>query len=142
MSKWDEIFGRGFKGARGGGAGAPSAGDGASVVRQVARTTFRLFKNNCFVLPWIREREELDASINGARADLLRSWNVYQSGLKSRRGAARAEADWRRVQSDFRRHIADLNRRIAAYNLRAPSAAFRKSPLDPDGELRKTMNCE
>jgi hypothetical protein len=147
MSKWDEILGRIFRGAfrrgaarslRAAAPGLTRAG-GEMLAGQVARTSFRIFKNNCLALPWIRHGEELDASLDGARADLLRSWNVYRDGLRSKRTAARAEADWRQALAAFRRHASDLNRRIAAYNLKAPSAAFRKSPLDAEREIGKVM---
>jgi hypothetical protein len=149
MSRWEGILGRIFRGGlrRGADVGLraapPLARVGAdSAAGHIARTTFRVFKNNLLALPWIREREEIDAAIDGARADLLRSRNAYRESLKSRHAAARAEEDWRRVVGDFRRHVSDLNRRIAAYNLKAPSASFRKSPLDAEHEIRQTMRDE
>src|SRR5205085_8370690 len=111
-----------------------------TVAGQVARSTFRIFRNNLLALPWIRECEELDESVAGARADLLRSWNVYREGAKSKRSTAQAEDDCRRVVGDFRRQVADLNRRIAAYNLKAPSETFRKSPLDAERELGRVAS--
>ncbi|HEX8281849.1 MAG TPA: hypothetical protein VF588_00605 [Pyrinomonadaceae bacterium] len=148
--KWEEIFGWVFRGGlrRGGGAGFGASSAGAAqagrdlLAGQVARTTFRIFKNNLLALPWISEGEELGAALDGARADLLRSRHAYRESLKSRRSAPRAEADWRRVTEDFRRQIADLNRRIAAYNLKAPSAAFRKSPIDADREISRILRDE
>jgi hypothetical protein len=110
------------------------------VAGQVARSTFRIFRNNLLALPWIRECEELDEAVAGARADLLRSWNAYRESTKSRRAAAQAEDDWRRVVGDFRRHVSDLNRRIAAYNLKAPSESFRKSPLDAEREIGRVTS--
>src|SRR5215213_4319591 len=144
--KWDKFLDRLFRGAsrRGGLRAAPElprAGQD-SLAGQVARTTLRIFKNNLLALPWIREGEELGSALDGARADLLRSRNAYRESLKSRRAAPRAEADWRRVTEDFRRQVADLNRRIAAYNLKAPSAAFRKSPVDADREIGRIVRDE
>ncbi|MDT5157359.1 MAG: hypothetical protein QOC61_2005 [Acidobacteriota bacterium] len=147
--KWDEIFGRIFRGGLRRGAlgvsrAAPKLTRAAadSLAEQVARSTFRIFKNNLLTLPWIKEGEQLSAALDGARADLLRSWNAHRESLKSKRAAARAEADWHRVTGDFRRHIADLNRRIAAYNLKAPSPTFRKSPVDADREIGRIMRDE
>jgi hypothetical protein len=149
MSKWETILGRIFRVAFGRGvvgrlraAPKPSSAGIEMLAGQVARTTFRIFKNNCHALPWIEQGEELNAATDGARADLMRSWNVYRDGLSSKRSAARAEADWHQVLNDFRRHVADLNRRIAAYNLKAPSASFRKSPLDAEREINKVMRYE
>jgi hypothetical protein len=146
MSKWGEMFGRLFKGVRGSGAmgglrAAPKLTHARAdfLAGQVARSTFRIFKNNLLALPWIEQGEELDAAVDGARADLLRSWNAYRESLKSRRAAERAEADWSQVLNDFRRHVADLNRRIAAYNLKAPSSHFRRRPVDAEREIRQVM---
>ncbi|HEV2863245.1 MAG TPA: hypothetical protein VGX48_19685 [Pyrinomonadaceae bacterium] len=140
--KWEHFFGRLFGGAFGGrapvfpaDAAGPRRAGADSFVGRFERAGVRLFKNNCLVLPWVREREEIEASVQGARADLLRSWNVYRDRVGSSRTAAQAESDWRRALGAFRRHTADLNRLIAAYNLKAPSAAFRQRPLDADREL-------
>ena len=148
--KWEDFFGWVFRGGLRRGApgvaaeAAPKLARGGAdfIAGQVARTTFRIFKNNLLALPWIREGEELSGALDGARADLLRSRNAYRESLRSRRGAARAEADWRRATEDFRRHVADLNRRLAAYNLKAPSDAFRKSPVDADREIGRVLRDE
>ena len=145
MGMWDDFFGRKFRAAFGSGPAErgpawprpPLGAVGPSQANRAARSPLRLFKNNCLTLPWIREKEELDASVQGARADLMRSWNVYRDALKSGRSVARAEDDWRQVLSAFRRHVADLNRRIAAYNLKAPSANFRRPPLDAEREISR-----
>jgi hypothetical protein len=147
--KWEDFLGWVFRGGlRRGTPGAASAsptlarGSTDFIAGQVARTTFRIFKNNLLALPWIKDGEELSEALDGARADLLRSRNAYRESLKSRRATARAEADWRRATEDFRRHVADLNRRLAAYNLKAPSNAFRKSPVDADREINCVLRDE
>lgn len=147
--KWEEFLGWVFRGGLrrgtpGAVAAAPKLARGGAdfIAGQVARTTFRIFKNNLLALPWIKDGEELSAALDGARADLLRSRNAYRESIKSRRAAARAEADWRRATEDFRRHVADLNRRLAAYNLKAPSNAFRKSPVDADREIVRVLRDE
>jgi hypothetical protein len=147
MSIWDDLFGKKFKKAFGRGALKALSGNAqtarraeALLVGQLARTTLRLFKNNCLPLPWIKQRADLDASIEGARADLMRSWNAYQESLKSKRAAAQADSDWHQVLGAFRRHVADLNRRIAAYNLKAPSANFRRPPVNADREINTVKN--
>lgn len=146
MGKWDEILGRKFRsafdsassrraGGRDLGKSEAFSREAFSIAGAVVRTSIRIFKDNCLALPWIRERDELDASIQGARADLLRSWHAYQESLRSRRDLARVEADWRQVLRAFRRHVADLNRRIATYNLKAPSNIFRRNPLNAESEI-------
>lgn len=149
MSKWDKIIGRVFRVAFGRGvigrlraAPKPASAVVESLAGHAARTTFRIFKNNCHALPWVEQGAELDAAADGARADLLRSWNVYRDGITQKRSAVRAEADWLQVLNAFRRHVSDLNRRTAAYNLKAPSASFRKSPLDAEREISKVMRYE
>ena len=147
--KWEEFLGWVFRGGLRRGtpeaaAASPTRARGGAdfIAGQVARTTFRIFKNNLLALPWIKDGEELSAALDGARADLLRSRNAYRESIKSRRAAARAEADWRRATEDFRRQVADLNRRLAAYNLKAPSNAFRKSPVDADREIGRVLRDE
>jgi hypothetical protein len=138
MSKWDDFFIQKFNSA----FGRPKAPDpqtGDSLAGQVVRSTFRLIKSNLAAPPWVREREELEAAVEGARADLLRSWNAHQESLKRARAAAQAESDWRRVLGDFRRHVADLNRRIAAHNLTAPSVRHRRPPVDPEMEISRVI---
>lgn len=140
MSKWDDFFIRKFNSAFGRGAARPPGrehADGDLRAGQVVRSTFQLIRSNLPAPPWVREREELDAAVEGARADLLRSWNAHQESLKRARGAAQAESDWRRVLGDFRRHVADLNRRIAAHNLKAPSAKSRRPPVDAELEISR-----
>ena len=137
MSKWDDFFIQKFNSAFGR-PGRPARPD--PLAGRVARSTFRLIKNNLAAPPWVRGREELDAAVEGARADLLRSWNAHQESLKRARAAAQAEADWRRVLADFRRHVSDLNRRIAAHNLTAPSARFRRPPVDAEREISKVIS--
>jgi hypothetical protein len=150
MSRWEEFFARIFRGGlrRGARVGLHAATSkttraaAEAVAGQVARSTFRIFRNNLLALPWIRECEELDESVAGARADLMRSWNAHRESMKSRRAAAQAEDDWRRVVGDFRRQVSDLNRRIAAYNLKAPSESFRKSPLDAEREIGRVTSLD
>jgi hypothetical protein len=145
MGKWEDLFGKlGRAFLRGASRGrlersfAPRP-RGASFAGQAARAAFRLFKDNCVQLPWVEEGAALDATLDGARADLLRSWNVYRSSLAARRRAALVEGDWQHVLTDFRRHVADLNRRIAAYNLKVPSAGFRRAPVDAEQEINRVM---
>ncbi len=143
MSKWENLFGKFARallrsGARGGikqsFVSRPQVG---SFAGQAARVAFHLFKDNCVQLPWIEEGAAIDAAVDGARADLLRSWNVYRDSLNSNLREALAEDDWQQVLTAFRRNVSDLNRRIAAYNLKAPSAKFRRPPVDAEQEINR-----
>lgn len=138
MSKWDDFFIQKFNTSFGR-PRRPETRPGDSLAGHVARSTFKLIKSNLPAPPWVCEREELDAAVEGARADLLRSWNAHQESLKRARAAAQAEADWQRVLGDFRRHVSDLNRRIAAHNLTAPSARFRRPPVDAELEISRVI---
>ena len=134
MSKWDDFFIQKFNSAFCRGEAERRAD---KALEQAARATFRLIKNNLAAPPWARERAALDAAVDGARADLLRSWNAHQESRKRARAGAQAEEDWRRVLNDFRRHVADLNRRIAAHNLKAPSS--RRPPVDVEQEISQVV---
>jgi hypothetical protein len=139
MSKWDDFFVQKFNSAFGRGDAEKRDGAGGdTTLGQVARSTFRLIKSNVAAPPWAHERAELDAAVEGARADLLRSWNAHQESRKRARAVAQAEEDWRRVLGDFRRHVADLNRRIAAHNLKAPSG--RRPPVDAEQEISQVVD--
>jgi hypothetical protein len=147
--KWEDVLGWVFRGGprrwtRAGLVATPKLARGGAdtLAGQVARTTLRIFKNNLLALPWIKEGEELGAALDGACADLMRSRHAYRESVKSRRAATRAESDWRHATEDFRRRVAGLNRRIAAYNLKAPSQAFRRSPVDPDREIGRVLRDE
>lgn len=140
MSRWEDLFGRLargiFRGASRKGYVAEFAPrPSAQTFGQAARFAFRLFKDNCVELPWIAEGSSIDAAVDGVRADLLRSWNVYRSSKRRQH----AETDWQQVLTTFRRNVSDLNRRIAAYNLKAPSSNFRRPPLDAEQEIGRTL---
>jgi hypothetical protein len=140
MSRWEELLGkfaRGiFRGAtRKGYATEFAPRPAVESFGHAARFAFRLFKDNCIELPWIAEGSAIDDAVDGARADLLRSWNVYRSSKRRQH----AETDWQQVLTTFRRTVSDLNRRIAAYNLKAPSSKFRRPPLDAEQEIRRTQ---
>ncbi|HVF56413.1 MAG TPA: DnaJ family domain-containing protein [Pyrinomonadaceae bacterium] len=146
MGNWDKLVEQKIKEAMERGEFKDLAGKGRPINLDenpfedpTMRTAYRLLKNNNFTLPWIEERKELDAAVEGARADLARSWRVYQESYRTRRAAEQGESDWNKVLGAFRRQVSDLNRRIAAYNLKAPSTTFHKLPLDADREINRLI---
>lgn len=146
MKKWEDLVERKIREAMEEGAFDDLPGKGQPIRNLEEnpfedlemRTAFRLLKNNNFMLPWIEERNEIEASVEGLRADLARSRAVYDDGMKARgRDREQVKADWSYALSLFRRKVSDLNRRIAAYNLKAPSNAFQRMPVDAEREIAK-----
>lgn len=144
MSNWEKLIEEKIKDAMKEGAFDDLPGTGQPINLEEnpfedpsLRTAHRLLRNNGFTLPWIEERKEIDASIEGALADLARSWRVYEQTQKSGRRLEQAEADWQQVLGLFRKQIAGLNRRIAAYNLKSPSTTFHHLPVDAEREISK-----
>ncbi|MGB8508235.1 MAG: DnaJ family domain-containing protein [Pyrinomonadaceae bacterium] len=144
MSNWDKLVEEKIKDAMKEGAFDDLPGKGQPINLEEnpfedpsMRTAHRLLRNNGFSLPWIEERKEIEASVEGALADLMRSWRVYQETPHARRRLEQAEADWQSVLSSFRKRIAGINRSIAAYNLKAPSPMFHRLPVDAEREIGK-----
>ena len=141
MGRWENLFGRlGNMVVRAVSRQKYTQGfalrsTGEVLAGQTARAALRLLKDNCVQLPWIAEGAAIDAAVDGARADLLRSWNVYRASLSSKPRSTKAEADWQVVLTSFRRHVSDLNRRIATCNLKVPTGRFRRPPVDAEREI-------
>jgi DnaJ family protein C protein 28 len=93
------------------------------------RLANRILKDNGFLWPWIEERQELEAAIETARAELTAA---HQTAAETGQPSTWAEA-----VAAFRQKIAAINRRIAAHNLKVPSSSFQRLPLDADKEIAR-----
>jgi DnaJ family protein C protein 28 len=94
------------------------------------RLAHHLLRNSGFTLPWIEERREIEAQIQGMRTRFAHTW----------RWLGDDEDRWREGERDrtvaaFRRQVVQVNRRIADYNLIAPTPSTQRPLLDPDREL-------
>jgi DnaJ family protein C protein 28 len=119
------------------GKGKPLKLDENPFEDQEWKLAFKVLKDNQFTLPWIADRREIEEEIEAARAALLRTWGWRQESIRKPGEAGRVEQEWQKAEKDFRRKIQTLNKRIRDYNLQAPRAAFQKTFLDVEAEIRK-----
>lgn len=101
------------------------------------KLAYKLLKDNQLTLPWIADRQEIEAEIEAARAALLRTWQWRAQTAGKRGEAAWAEQEWLKAENEFRRKIHALNKRIRDYNLQAPRAEFQKALLSVEAEIRR-----
>ncbi len=111
------------------GHGKPLKLDDGAHEDPALRQANRILKDNGFLWPWIEERQELEAAIETARAELT---TAHQAAAETGQPSTWAEA-----VTAFRQKIAVINRRIAAYNLKVPSPGFQRLPLDADKEIAR-----
>jgi DnaJ family protein C protein 28 len=117
------------------GAGKPLPVDEDALVEPDMQLAHHLLRSNGFAPPWIEERKEIEATIQGARASLARSWDWYRSGRQD----ARTKAEWRRAIDAFRLQVVRVNQRIADYNLITPSSRVQRRPVDADQEIERII---
>jgi hypothetical protein len=113
------------------GQGKPLPVEEDSLTDPDMRLAHHLLRSNGFTLPWIAERQEIEAIIQGTRASLARTWR-WQC---SRRRDDVLEREWARAVEAFRRQVARINQRIADYNLITPSPRTQRWLLDVDEEI-------
>jgi len=103
------------------------------------RVAYHLLKKHGFTLPWIAERQEIEADLDKARRSLLRTWKWC--GGDTLRGADIARMlptqgyEWERALCEFRAGMLALNLRIRAYNLKVPSVDFQRLTLNAEREI-------
>jgi hypothetical protein len=94
-----------------------------------------LLKENDFTLPWIAERQEIEALLEQARLRLRRTWLWYQN-LPDRAD------EWTRARGIFEDSVAELNRRIRDYNLTVPSPRFQRLFVRVDREIQRIQRLD
>lgn len=92
--------------------------------------SYHLLRENDFTLPWIADRQEIEADLEAARAGLRLVW-------EHTRRASIHQDEWRRAQDLFASQLEALNLRIRDYNLEVPLAVFQRLPLDLQRELQR-----
>jgi DnaJ family protein C protein 28 len=109
------------------GHGKPLKLDDGAHEDPAMRLANRVLKDNGFLWPWIEERQEIEAAIETARAELAAA---HQATVEAGQPSA-----WGEAVASFRQKVKALNRRIAAHNLKVPSPGFQRLPLDAEKEI-------
>jgi DnaJ family protein C protein 28 len=115
------------------GKGKPIRWDDNPYADPDSQAAHHLLKNAGYTLPWIEERQQIDADLDAARRALIRSrrWVAAQD----RALYPDAEDEWQRAVARFREAAVALNRRIRDYNLKVPSDAFQRLMINAEREI-------
>jgi DnaJ family protein C protein 28 len=101
---------------------------------------YQLLKDNNYTLPWIAQRQEIQAGIDNLRAEIIHDWRRYHAEfLPARDELIRASLvrGWRERLDAWDEKIATLNKRIAALNLKQPGKGLEILKLTLDSELTR-----
>ena len=101
------------------------------------RTAYHILHEAGFTLPWIETRNEIEADLEKALADLQRAWNWRENSSAQTSPNALIEMEWREALDAFRKKVEALNKRIADYNLAVPSDRFQMRMLNYEREVSK-----
>jgi DnaJ family protein C protein 28 len=99
------------------------------------RLAHHMLKSSGYTLPWIAARQEIEAQIEAARADLGRAWEWRGRALQGGQPYAQAEAEWERAERVFQEQVEKINKKIFDYNLQTPSEKFQLLKLNAKKEL-------
>jgi hypothetical protein len=91
-----------------------------------------LLQNNGFTLPWIADKRELSAELDGWRQKLSVAWQQRSRGPAW-------ERHWHDSAAAFRDEAEKLNRRILTYNLKVPAASQQLLPINVETELARAQ---
>jgi hypothetical protein len=93
---------------------------------------YKILADHGFSLPWIEERNDIEAELAQARVRLGRTWSWYN-------GSEPAQRAWDKAKAAFTGEIAKINGRILTYNLKAPNAHVHMPVLDAEQEIAKVQ---
>ncbi len=115
------------------GKGKPIQWDDNPFADPDTRTAYHLLKKGGFTLPWIAERQDIEADIDAARRALIRSrrWAMSQDAALY----PDADEEWQRALARFRAAVEALNKRIHVYNLKVPGDIFQRLTLNVEREI-------
>src|SRR5437868_5873133 len=99
------------------GKGKPIDWDDNPFADADSRTAYTMLKKHGFTLPWIAERQDIEADLDKARRALLRTWKWCGARLEMQPGQ---QYEWDRAVAAFECEITKLNQRISSYNLKVP----------------------
>ena len=85
------------------------------------RLAHKVLHDAGYKLPWIEERNEIEAAIKNAQTILARDYDDY----RAMQSAPQARSVWDAATANFRaRVVAEINKRIDIYNLNVPRSSF------------------
>lgn len=104
------------------------------------RLAHHMLHGSGYTLPWIAARNEIEAEIEAARLELLRTWTWRREALDEVPLCLpyeQVERAWQRAVEAFREQALCINKRILAYNLQAPLERFQLLPLNVEQEIKR-----
>jgi DnaJ family protein C protein 28 len=96
------------------------------------RLAYKVLHDAGYKLPWIDERNEIEAAIKNAQTTLAREYDEYRATPS----APFARSAWDAATANFRARVAEINKRIDIYNLNVPSQVFQRMRVDADSILQ------
>jgi len=100
------------------------------------RLAHHMLRSSGFTLPWIERRQEIEASLETARAALQRSAAWCQASLANQDvSPAFVQVEWRKAIDLFLERVRAINQDIRSYNLEVPSERFQLRPVNGEREL-------
>lgn len=117
------------------GAGKPLKMDENPYENPEWRTANHLLRENDFTLPWIADRQEIEALLAAERHALQRSWNWYRQHPEDLHS-------WHLARRRFREQVELINQRIWNYNLSVPSPGFQRLKVNFERELQQLASDE
>jgi len=96
------------------------------------RLAHKVLHDAGYKLPWIDERNEIEAAIKNVQTILARDYDDY----RAMQSAPQARSAWDAATANFRARVVEINKRIDVYNLNVPSQVFQRARVDADSTLR------
>lgn len=96
------------------------------------RLAHKVLHDAGYKLPWIDERNEIEAAIKTTQTVLARDYDDY----RTMQSAPQGRSAWDAATANFRARILEINKRIDIYNLNIPSQVFQRARVDADSILQ------
>ena len=92
------------------------------------RLAHKVLHDAGYKLPWIDERNEIEAAIKNIQTILAREYDEYRATPS----APFARSAWDAATANFRAHVVEINKRIDIYNLNVPAQIFQRARVDAE----------
>lgn len=101
------------------------------------RLAYHMLRSSGYSLPWLEQRQELEAEAAAALQALSGAWDWRVEALSQGKPAGQVEAEWQRAAGDFRERVSNLNKRIFDYNLIVPADRFQMRVINAQAEIER-----